>query len=88
MPARRCASVSLAVRGGEIVGIAGVSGNGQKALAGVISGTLAPERRQHRRCSASRSRGSRPNAMMALGVGRIPEDRMTEGLVTALPLAD
>ena len=26
--------------------------------------------------------------MMALGVGRIPEDRMTEGLVTALPLAD
>ena len=42
MPARRCERVSLAVRGGEIVGIAGVSGNGQKALAGVISGTLAP----------------------------------------------
>ena len=78
---------SLAVRGGEIVGIAGVSGNGQKALAGVISGTLAPSE------GSITVRGQHvtrftPNAMMALGVGRIPEDRMTEGLVTALPLAD
>ncbi len=78
---------SLAVRSGEIVGIAGVSGNGQKALAGVIAGTLAPsEGRVEVRGQAVASFS--PNAMMALGVGRIPEDRMTEGLVTALPLAD
>ena len=83
-PLRRA---SLAVRGGEIVGIAGVSGNGQKALAGIVAGTLAPSE------GSITVRGKRvtdftPNAMMALGVGRIPEDRMTEGLVTALPLAD
>src|SRR5262245_20279895 len=34
--------VSLTLLGSEIVGVAGVSGNGQKALAGVIAGTLAP----------------------------------------------
>ena len=39
MPLR---GVSLAVRAGEILGIAGVSGNGQRALADVISGMLGP----------------------------------------------
>ena len=46
------------------------------------------ERGQHRRARRAGHSASAPNAMMALGVGRIPEDRMTEGLVTALPLAD
>jgi simple sugar transport system ATP-binding protein len=79
--------VDLSVRGGEIVGIAGVSGNGQRALAGVVAGTLAPSEGR----VTVRGRAVRrftPAAMMAAGVGRIPEDRMTEGLVTALPLAD
>lgn len=84
MPLRR---VSLAVRGGEIVGIAGVSGNGQKALAGVIAGTVKPSEGVVRVRGEAVKRFS-PNGMMARGVGRIPEDRMTEGLVTALPLAD
>ena len=79
--------VSLAVRGGEIVGIAGVSGNGQKALASVIAGTLAPSQGRVAVRGKPIAKFS-PNAMMAAGVGRIPEDRMTEGLVTALPLAD
>ncbi|RUV27608.1 ABC transporter ATP-binding protein, partial [Mesorhizobium sp. M7A.F.Ca.MR.148.00.0.0] len=35
--------ISLAVRAGEILGIAGVSGNGQRAMAEVISGTRAPD---------------------------------------------
>jgi len=71
----------------EIVGIAGVSGNGQKALAGVLSGTIAPSEGQivlH----GEPIRRFTPQAMMARGIGRIPEDRMTEGLVTSLPLAD
>ena len=79
--------VSLAVLGKEIVGIAGVSGNGQKALAGVISGMIAPSGGSVSMLGTPVTRFS-PNAMMALGVGRIPEDRMTEGLVTTLPLAD
>ena len=87
MPARRLRRASLSVRGGEIVGIAGVSGNGQKALAGIISGTLSPSEGSVAVLGKPVKEFS-PNAMMALGVGRIPEDRMTEGLVTALPLAD
>ena len=62
-------SASLAVRGGEIVGIAGVSGNGQKALAGVISGTLAPSEgsvavrgKQVSRLLAQRDDGARASA--------------------------
>ena len=39
MPLR---GVSLAVRGGEILGVAGVSGNGQSALADVVAGVLRP----------------------------------------------
>jgi simple sugar transport system ATP-binding protein len=83
-PLRR---VSLAVHSGEIVGIAGVSGNGQKTLAGVIAGTVRPSEGGVRVRGEPVKRFS-PNEMMARGVGRIPEDRMTEGLVTALPLAD
>ncbi len=79
--------VDLAVHGGEIVGIAGVSGNGQRALADLVSGLIAPSR------GTMEVRGVRvtkadPNAMMAHGVGRIPEDRMATGLATTLSLAD
>ncbi len=84
MPLR---GASLSVRSHEIVGIAGVSGNGQKALASVIAGTIAP-RAGRLEVRGEEVRRFTPNDMMALGVGRIPEDRMTEGLVTTLPLAD
>ena len=40
---RRCSGVSLAVRRGEIVGVAGVAGNGQRELAESITGMRAPE---------------------------------------------
>jgi simple sugar transport system ATP-binding protein len=79
--------VSLAVRRGEILGVAGVSGNGQRALADVISGMLAPAEGT---MEIAGNRVSRFTAqeVQALGLGRIPEDRMTTGLVTSLPLAD
>jgi simple sugar transport system ATP-binding protein len=84
MPLR---AVSLGVRAGEIVGIAGVSGNGQRALADVVSGVLRPS------AGAMTIAGTKvlqftPSEVQALGLGRIPEDRMTTGLVTNLPLAD
>ena len=79
--------VTLAVRSGEIVGVAGVSGNGQKALADVISGTLVP------RAGILKIAGTivaefSPRAVQALGLGRIPEDRLASGLVSNLPLAE
>jgi simple sugar transport system ATP-binding protein len=80
-------AVSLAARGGEILGIAGVSGNGQGALAEIISGILRP-RSGSLSIGGTRVRHFTPLEVQALGLGRIPEDRMTAGLVTTLPLAD
>src|SRR4051794_25844622 len=84
MPLR---DVSLELRGGEILGVAGVSGNGQSALADVVAGVLRP--------SASRVAigGSpvvpfTPGEVQARGRGPTPEDRMVAGMVTSLPLAD
>lgn len=78
--------VSLTVHGGEIVGLAGVSGNGQGALAALVSGLIAPAAGEMlvdgARVAAS------PAAMIAVGVGRIPEDRHREGIVGTLSLAE
>lgn len=79
--------VSLTVRGGEIVGIAGVSGNGQRALADALSGMLAVRQGEIRIAGRPLATAS-PLASQRLGLGRIPEDRMKTGLVTALTIAD
>ncbi len=67
-------AINLEVQAGEIVGLAGVSGNGQTELEQVLTGT--------RRCTAGRVTilgkdltNADPTTMMAAGVGRIPEDR-------------
>jgi simple sugar transport system ATP-binding protein len=79
--------VSLDVRAGEIVGLAGVSGNGQSQVAEVIAGVLPPHSGT---IEIDGNVLSRPtvNEIKALGVGRVPEDRMGTGLITSLPLSD
>ncbi len=79
--------VDLAVREGEILGIAGISGNGQVALAGVISGTVRPTAGT---VSIQGTRITRfePAAMIAARVGRIPEDRHRDGIVGAMSVAE
>jgi len=79
--------VSLEVRAGEILGVAGVSGNGQRPLAEVIAGVIAPDSGS---IEVDGARPPRPGAktMRALGVALIPEDRMEDGLLTTLSLAD
>ena len=67
-------SVDLKVRGKEIVGIAGISGNGQTALAEVAAGTLRPASGR-RTCSAA-------------VVAYVPEDRLSRGLVGTMSVAD
>jgi simple sugar transport system ATP-binding protein len=79
--------VSLTVRGGEIVGVAGVSGNGQRALADLLSGMLAATDGEIR-LAGSPMRRAAPEEAQRLGLGRIPEDRMKTGLVTALSVED
>ncbi|WP_237703772.1 ABC transporter ATP-binding protein [Rhodospirillum rubrum] len=77
--------VSLTVHRHEIVGIAGVSGNGQATLAALISGLVAPTSGQFRLFGQEPAR-HRPTQMITLGVGRIPEDRHAEGLVGDLAI--
>jgi len=79
--------ISLEVRAGEILGLAGVSGNGQSELAEVISGVLPPHEGA---IEIDGERLHRPSVreITARGVGRVPEDRMGTGLVTTLPLSD
>ena len=79
--------VSLELRGGEIVGVAGVSGNGQRELAEVIAGIVAPVSGRIEVDGKAVERTT-PRAMQALGVADIPEDRMGAGLLTTLPLSD
>ncbi|WP_420995374.1 ABC transporter ATP-binding protein [Cupriavidus sp. 30B13] len=71
--------LSLQVRAGEIVGIAGVSGNGQAALAELLSGTLAAT--EGRVALAGLPMPARPRAWIGAGVARVPEDRHAVGVV-------
>ncbi|MBL8343267.1 MAG: ATP-binding cassette domain-containing protein, partial [Rubrivivax sp.] len=80
----RLAGVSLVLRGGEIVAIAGVSGNGQAALAGVLCGTHMAAAGEVRYLGAPMPRANA--ARVRRGVARIPEDRQGTGLVGDLPL--
>ncbi|MDO9400983.1 MAG: ABC transporter ATP-binding protein [Polaromonas sp.] len=75
----RLDEVSLSLKAGEIVAIAGVSGNGQRALADLLCGT--------RSATAGRVQflgqpmKASPAALVARGVARIPEDRHAVGVV-------
>jgi len=79
--------VSFEVRAGEIVGIAGVDGNGQTELIDAItglqkieSGRIVVGGREVERASA--------REMLDLGVGHIPEDRQRRGLVLEFSIAE
>ncbi len=81
----RLDNVSLSVRRGEIVGVAGVSGNGQSELLAALSGITAPSKGtialNGTTISAEHPRDARE--FRALGVAHVPEDRHRMGLVTA-----
>lgn len=68
------ADVSLDVRAGEILGVAGVSGNGQTELVEVLAGMRRPSAGSVR-VGDQELAGADPRRMMRAGVGRIPEDR-------------
>jgi simple sugar transport system ATP-binding protein len=78
--------ISLEVRAGEILGIAGVSGNGQGELAEVIDGIRAIQSGTLK-IDEDFVRHPHPRYIQTLGVGRIPEDRLGTGLVASLPLS-
>jgi len=66
--------VSLQVRAGEIVGVAGVSGNGQRELVDVLCGMTVPEAGTVHLLGRDVT-GRQPQQLVRAGLGRIPEDR-------------
>lgn len=72
--------VSLQLRAGEITGLAGVSGNGQAALAALIAGTLSPSAGSVSINGTSIGNWS-PRVALANRIGRIPEDRHAVGMI-------
>jgi general nucleoside transport system ATP-binding protein len=79
--------VSLSVRAGEIVGIAGVDGNGQSELIDALTGLTKP---QSGTITVGGHDITRDSARKRLeeGVGHIPQDRQRRGLVLDFTLAE
>jgi simple sugar transport system ATP-binding protein len=83
----RLDNFTLTVDRGEIVGVAGVEGNGQSELTAVLSGMMAPaEGRIHLGDIELTNRS--PKEITAAGIGIVPEDRHAVGCVTGMSLAE
>lgn len=78
---------NLEVRAGEIVAVAGVQGNGQTELVEAITG-LRHVDSGHIRIDGALVDHARPRLVADLGVAHIPEDRMRDGLVKAMTVAE
>ncbi|GAP05415.1 nucleoside ABC transporter ATP-binding protein [Anaerolinea thermolimosa] len=78
--------LSFEVQAGEVLGVAGVSGNGQAELGEVLSGMLQPESGRIW-VGTQEVTGASPAELTRAGVGRIPEDRHAS-LVGELSVAD
>jgi simple sugar transport system ATP-binding protein len=79
--------VTLSVHGGEIVGIAGVAGNGQRELATTLAGITAPTSGSVRVGGVDIG-GKGATAARHAGLTFVPEDRLGTGLVPGLSLTD
>jgi ABC-type uncharacterized transport system ATPase subunit len=79
--------VDLEVRAGEIVGVAGVQGNGQRELVEALTGLRAVEAGSIT-IEGRDSTHYKPRKITEMGVAHIPEDREKHGLVMAYSIAD
>jgi len=79
--------VSLIVRSGEIVGVAGVAGNGQRELAEVITGMRRPSAGTLRVAGEPLRTGD-PRVAIAARIGHVPEDRLGTGVAPTLSIAE
>ncbi|MFQ5400125.1 MAG: ABC transporter ATP-binding protein [Anaerolineae bacterium] len=81
------AGVNLEVRAGEILGVAGVQGNGQRELVEGLTG-LRPAVGGHIYITDTDTTHFLPRQFTELGIAHIPEDREKHGLVMGYPVAD
>jgi simple sugar transport system ATP-binding protein len=83
----RLDNFTLTVGRGEIVGVAGVEGNGQSELTAALAGLIAPSEGRIYLGDAELTTRS-PKEITAAGVGIVPEDRHAVGCVTGMSLAE
>jgi simple sugar transport system ATP-binding protein len=79
--------LNLVVRRNEILGLAGVSGNGQRELAEILFGLRAPTAGRIR-VNGQRLEFGSPAGAIELKMGRIPEDRIDTGLMMDLTVEE
>ncbi|CAN5343353.1 ABC transporter ATP-binding protein [soil metagenome] len=77
----------IEIHSGEIVGLAGVSGNGQTALADLLSGLAKPSAGTFTMFGED-ARGWTPDIVTRKRVARIPEDRHAEGLIADMSVTE
>ena len=78
--------IDLKLRAGEIVGVAGVAGNGQRELSEVLTGVRQPTSGAVR--VKDRVIEGGPAAFLAAGIGHVPEDRLRSGLAPSMAVTD
>jgi simple sugar transport system ATP-binding protein len=83
----RLHDVSLEVRAGEIIGVAGTSGNGQETLAAVISGLIAPTGGKVKLFGRI-PRQMSPALFVRVGIGRVPPNCRLQGVVGDMTVAE
>src|SRR5690606_28047004 len=79
--------VNLDIRAGEILGLAGVSGNGQRELAQVLFG-LRPATSGRVLLEGNAVTGKQPSELNRIGMSYIPEERMIDGVITDFTVAE
>jgi simple sugar transport system ATP-binding protein len=84
---RALTDVDLALHAGEIVGVAGVAGNGQRELSEVLTGIREVTEGQVR-IGGTVMHGADPAAFLEAGIGHVPEDRLRSGLAPSMAVAD
>jgi simple sugar transport system ATP-binding protein len=80
-------TLNLMVRQNEILGMAGISGNGQRELAEILFGLREPTKGEIRISGQLLKFGSPPSSI-SLKMGRIPEDRIDTGLLMDLSVEE
>ena len=80
-------SVTMDLRGGQIIGLAGVSGNGQAALADLVGGLIAPASGTLEIGGQAPAHWS-PRTAVGAGIARIPEDRHKTGTIADFDLTE
>lgn len=80
--------VSFSVRGGEVLAIAGVQGNGQTELSEALLGLRSPIKGGSIKISGKELAGASVRNVLEAGVGYIPEDRKKDGLVGEFTISE